>query len=107
MPGRYPLAEIRIYVPRKDRTVYVFNIRNEQVDSGHSTDIEDKYKVNTLRLAIHRKGLVQKKYYFSLDPNFEIPEKRYSRNTLHVKQRADEQERERLKKQDLKMYRWV
>lgn len=94
------LAEIRAYVPRKNRMVYVFNTKGEQIDYGLSKDIDAKYELGgKIRLYIAKKTIRDRKWYFSLNETITIKEHKYSFNPEIKKKFTDKQKE--LKKYDI------
>lgn len=94
------LAEIRVYVPRKNRTVYVFNAKGEQVDSGPSKEMDTKYGLGGLmRLYVSSGRIRDKQYYFSLSSEFKIKESKWTYNPV-LREKLD-QEKENKRKQKL------
>lgn len=68
-----PLATKRVYVPRKNRKIYVFDMTGMLIGTGSTKEVEEKYGVTQTRAYIKLGGSC-KGMYFSLDPNFVIPE---------------------------------
>jgi hypothetical protein len=100
-----PLAEKRIYVPRgKNRIIYVFNAKGEQVDSGQSKDIALKYGVKQLRSSVKRECMWKGMYYFSLNPDFKIKEVYQSKNPEVQKKIKERKEKEQARKEEMKKY---
>ncbi len=94
------LAEKRPFIPRKNRIVYVFNIKGEQVDSGSSKEIDDKYDLKGLvRMYVSSGRLKAREYYFSLSEKIEIKESKWSYNPVIKKKLFDK--KEELKKYDI------
>lgn len=100
-----PLAEKRIYVPRgKNRIIYVFNLKNEQVESGTSKYIAMKYEVKQLRTSVKRECLYHGTYYFSLNPEFKIKEVYQSKNPEVKRKLREQKEKEQAEREILKKY---
>lgn len=100
-----PLAEKRIYVPRgKNRIIYVFNLKNEQVEHGTSKYIAMKYEVKQLRTSVKRESMYHGQYYFSLNPNFKIRESPQSKNPEVKRKLREQKEKEQAEKEILKKY---
>lgn len=93
------LAEIRVYVPRKNRIVYVFNTKGEKVDSGPSKEMDTKYGLGgSIRLYISSGRLKDKQYYFSLSETFKIKESKWTSNPLLREKIEQEKETKRTQK---------
>jgi len=100
-----PLAEKRIYVPRgKNRIIYVFNLKNEQVESGTSKYIAMKYEVKQLRTSVKRECMYHGKYYFSLNPNFKIREVSQSKNPEVKRKLKEQKEKEQAERSIMDKY---
>jgi len=100
-----PLAEKRIYVPRgKNRIIYVFNTKGEQVESGTSKYIAMKYEVKQLRTSVKRECLYHGTYYFSLNPEFKIKEVYQSKNPEVKKKLKEQKEKEQAERNIMDKY---
>jgi hypothetical protein len=102
-----PLANKRVYVPRKGRKVYVFNEKAEQVDYGLSVEMDKKYGLGgQMRVYISQKKIKDRKYYFSLSDKFEIPntDKHQTFNPEVRKKQLEEKEKKKAHTEYMKQF---